>query len=260
MKIFIFYFSMILSSFLFAQNDKTIIAKPDIPLELKLLVQSYQTNDLSFTNLEKKIIKIDALGKEMAKEDFQFLIKEVIYKTILKSLPEQNEKYSIDSLLSLKKIGEKSKDAFFSWMIIAFYKDAYAMTSTPEYKLYETQKLSGNLTTPEVKKISKKIHLISKLKSFLPEDNPDAALPDFTKNYDRCLENIIETLYIMASESKLSKLKELHEQSNHLQFFDILQSRPPVKTPKKAEKTVEEIMDSKDNLPTAVNDPDWLKD
>ena len=295
-KVTIFFSTLIVALFcstnLYAQ--KTIVGGKDLPLELNLLLESFQVNDTdSFRKVLPIISNIDLSARAMTKEDIFFLGKIEIYKTILKNY-DTVIKRPIDGLAIklLRSAIAKSKDNFTTWFLQALLKDCLDLLTNPLYKEFLLQKNSNvKIEKAEYRKLEKKGELlqywISKI-SPDAQDFPETLMSSLKPKMLKALINIQNSFSLMAKETSISPILSPLKDESELKYFTIkeVSKMPPNLPPKTKDKSVEEIlspitgdspldlpMPSQENwledqntppelqnLPKPSNDADWLQD
>lgn len=281
-------------SFSYAAN-KVIVATRELPLELRVLIDSLQQkNPEAFNNILPTIFKIDQYAKSMNKEDLFLITKVEIYKTLLKNY-EVPIKQPIDgSGLQLLREGyRKVNDPFSRWFLQALIKDTKDLLESPNYKEYILQKNNGLRSDKiEYRKLEKKSELIQRWVSKIrpqAEDFPASLTNELIIKMKEALNNIEERFALIHREASQEVLAEFPKDENALKFFkvEIAKSLPAnIEAPKEG-KSVEEILspltDSLNpanlptpsqenwleeentppelkNLPKPSNDADWLED
>ena len=139
------------------------------------------------------------------------------------------------------------------------------------------QKTSDNFSNPETKKLAKKLQLISKIYFKINPEDPDSLKVDLEHFYDECLNNIENNLYLIASETKYTKIPSFTPSSisdEKLTLFKISEIKLVPLSPKENQKSVEDILEdvpqtleeeaiksppNEHKLPTPVNEK-WTDD
>lgn len=228
-----------------AAEPKVFAGTKDVPIELNLLLKSYQGRELSKEendNLSKKLKNIDRLFQSVTKEEIFFTVKSEIYKTVLKFGSANKQYFDLEDAKNLQKMIKKSKDPFIHWLLTALDVDADNLINGAYYKDYLLQRSSGRYLTNETKKIAKKMQLVSRIFFQFNNEDPDSTKTDLYPIYEQCLNNIEESLFILASESKFEKIKVVKEEDAML-FFKLEDVKAPVIDKGQKDKSVEDILD-----------------
>ncbi len=289
-------FFILCISFSCYSADEIITPNKEFPLEIRLIYQSLQTSNLSKEDVDKlKSISLflDQVYTRISREDFYFVSKSEIYKTIIKFPASSNFFITPEDLPLFEKKLDSITDPFIFWIVKSTISDLKTVFSSRHYKEYLIQRLSGKFSSNETKRISKKIAFLNKLASFFNVNIPDNLKDDLTSLQFESLHNLSAALFTLslgtASNAFLNNL-------DNYQFKYFSFGPPPAKntedtTTKK--RSVEDIIDSPstldedeiknavkitlpkpsnevwieentpfnlEKLPKPTNDADWLQD
>lgn len=275
-----------------AYAQKTLTGSKELPLELNLMIENYQS--ISPDNYAKILpiaMNIDLYARSMSKEDIFLIGKIEIYKTFLKNY-DTAIKTPVDgtTVATLKAAIEKSGDNFTRWFLQALLKDSQDLLSSPAYKEFLLLKNSNEkIEKVEYRKLEKKAELLQYwISKISPEaqDFPDTLKTDLAPKMLEALLNIQNTFYFMAKEATLSPLASALKNESELKFFAVTDTVPMAAPKTTGPKTVDDILapitdqtpvvlpqpsqenwledenapSSLQNLPKPSNDADWLED
>lgn len=271
---------------------KRIQGSRELPLELNLLVQSLQETNEPKEHVLNSVLKIDSYARLLSKEDIFLVTKIEIYKSLLKT-NETRVRFNLDgdSLKILKTSLQKAKDPFVKWFLQALLKDADSLMSGSLFKEYVLQKNNGKLEKIELRKIDKKVQLLTR---WIAKINPEAE--DFENTLKSelapvmsdALKNVEQSFFIMAQNTSGTKIPQIADLKD-MKFFTQVEVKKTKNTTAKKEKSVEDILapvtdenavpeatlpePSKEdwlnednapanlkNLPKPSDDADWLQD
>lgn len=272
--------------------QKTIVGTKELPLELNLLLENYQSQSPdNYAKILPYVLNIDTYARSLAKEDIFLIGKIEIYKTLLKNY-DAPIKQPVDgtTLVTLRSALPKTGDNFTKWFIQALIKDCQDLIASPTYKEFLLQKNSNiKIEKVEYRKLEKKGELLQYwISKINPEssDFPDTLRSDLAPKMLEAVKNIQSSFYLMATEASLTPVASALKNESELKFFtasDLI----PMAIPKGQEaKSVEDIlapvtdketlplpMPSQENwlddenappalqnLPKPSNDADWLQD
>jgi hypothetical protein len=243
-------------------NEKYFLihANPELPAEVSLVLEELQKIPLSqpdFDLLKSQIELIDIYARPLSKEEIFFVIKSHFYKELLISV-KQITKYNLDSqsIKNLNDAATNTSDPFLKWFLAALQKDAQMIQDLPLYHDYIIAKNLGKIENIELRKIDKKVQLISSWIARVSIETPDLLLKDINPILQEILKKIERSFYHI---SLLSKTSSTQKPDSPLMYFNIeqvIQSKGPLNSPKQ-EKTVKDIIDSTEPLPAPSNE-DWL--
>lgn len=275
-----------------AYAQKTVIGSKDMPLELNLLLESYQAQSPdNFVKVLPVILNIDLYARALSKEDIFLIGKIEIYKTLLKNY-DTPIKQPIDgaTVELLRSSLSKASDNFTKWFIQALLKDSKDLINSPTYKEFLLQKNSNiKIEKIEYRKLEKKGELLQYwISKINPEalDFPETLKAELAPKLLEALKNIQSSFYLMAKESSLIPLEATLKNESELKFFTIKDVIPMAAPAKDKLKSVEDILapiidkdplplpapsqenwlddenapPSLQNLPKPSNDADWLQD
>lgn len=288
-------FIFILAAYFYSMNtyaQKTVVGTKDMPLELNLLLENYQSQSPdNFTKVLPIVMNIDLYARTMSKEDIFLIGKIEVYKTLLKNY-DAPIKQAVDgaTLTLLRNALTKTGDNFTKWFIQALLKDSQDLINSPIYKEFLLQKNSNTkIEKVEYRKLEKKGELlqywISKINPESP-DFPETLRSDLAPKLLETLKNIQSSFYFIAKESSLLPIEAALKNESELKFFTVKDVIPMAAPIKEQPKSVEDILapiTDKDtlplpqpsqenwlddenappalqNLPKPSNDADWLQD
>lgn len=254
-------------SFAMAEEIKEIKPTNDLPAEISLIYQSYQlpnSNQNLFQKLLKYSFEIENYSPLMNKEDLYFIIKSEIYKTILRNGNSVKSIINPDDLNLIYENIKKCDDPFLKWIQLSLASDARNVFNGKNYREYVLQNANGRLDTVIAKKTFKKLQILSRLFSQFNVDSSSGIKKEMQNLIDKILNNIIQSLYIMSSETRFEKIPNLIDDPSKLKYFRLEQNKqlPISKLSKQSEKSVEDILDG-DNFPSKMPIPiedDWSDD
>lgn len=272
-KLLIFTF-IFLSTVCLGQEEVStaprIQGSKELPLELNLLIQSIQESSTDNELLNNSIMRIDSYARLLSKEDIFLVGKIEIYKTILKT-NEVRPKAILDgdSVRILRNSLKKAKDPFVKWFIQALLHDTDSLMSTSAYKEFLLQRNNGKLEKPELRRIDKKVQLLSRWISRLNPESPDfesVLKTDLVPVMDEALKNIEQSFFLVAGNVTTGKI-QMANSLKDLKFFS-LKAPKAAKVPVAAkEKSVDDILAPITNENPASEAPlpepskeDWLND
>jgi hypothetical protein len=286
----VLFFTLFCNQNTYAQ--KVIVGTKEMPLELNLLVEDYQT--LAPENYEKIlpiIMNIDLYARSMNKEDIFIIGKIEVYKTFLRNY-DAPIKLPIDgtTLATLRMAISKTNDNFTKWFLRALLKDSQDLVESPVYKEFLLLKSNNNkIEKMEYRKLEKKAELLQYwISKVSPEaqDFPESLRNELAPKMLETLKNIQSSFYFMAKEASLLPIAPALKNESELKFFTV-KDTAPAKVAKPVEsKSVEDILEpitgqgpsilprptqenwiedentpsSLQNLPKPSNDADWLQD
>lgn len=280
----------------FAQDEVESTIKlqgsKELPLELNLLIQSIQSASTADEQFNTTIMKIDSYARLLSKEDIFLVGKIEIYKTLLKT-NEVRPKATLDgdSIKNLKASLKLAKDPFIKWFIQALLHDTDSLMSTATYKEYLLQRNNGKLEKLELRKIDKKVQLLSRWISRLNPESSDfesVLKAELLPVMDEALKNIEQSFFLLASNTGSGKIAVVNN-LKELKFFSVQRFKPAKAPVASKEKSVDDILapltnenpagvptlpePSKEdwlnddnapanlkNLPKPADDADWLQD
>jgi hypothetical protein len=245
-----------------SEKSFVIRANQELPIETNLVLEELQKSPLprsDFDSLKHQVSRIDIDAQLLTKEEVFFIIKSIFYKTLLVSTKQIN-KYTFDTQ-SFKNLSEASintNNSFLKWFFMALSKDAQLILQLPLYHDYLVSKNLGKIENIELRKIDKKVQLISSWVTKFTTDSPDLLLKEIDPILQDILNKIEIDFHLLATLSKSTSITP-QKTDSPLKFFSIEEVTKSVAptTPPKQEKSVEDIIDSTDALPTPSNE-DWL--
>ncbi|MBP9681409.1 MAG: hypothetical protein KBD76_08385 [Bacteriovorax sp.] len=299
-KHLIIYFLLCFTITLQAQSNdlsvQKILGSKELPLELNLLLESYQSNNdlevLTTKTLMPIVQNIDHFARFISADHIFMIAKIEIYKTLLKTTAISPKAFiNGDSLLTLQAAIKKASSPFTLWFLRALLRDSQNLLSSSLYKEYLLQKNNGNLEKREYKKIDKKVQLLYRWISKINTSSMDSL--DNLENELRilsleCLKSIEQSFYLMAQSSSNANILATNKTKEELKFFSLKEIKKDKKVIKQS-KSVDEILapltgaqqenspslpepspedwtqeentpQNLKNLPKPSNDADWLQD
>lgn len=273
-----------------------ILGSKELPLELNLLLESYQSNNdlevLTTKTLMPIVQNIDHFARFISADHIFMIAKIEIYKTLLKTTAISPKAFiNGDSLLTLQAAIKKASSPFTLWFLRALLRDSQNLLSSSLYKEYLLQKNNGNLEKREYKKIDKKVQLLYRWILKINTSSMDSL--DNLENELRilsleCLKSIEQSFYLMAQSSSNANILATNKTKEELKFFSLKEIKKDKKVIKQS-KSVDEILapltgaqqenspslpepspedwtqeentpQNLKNLPKPSNDADWLQD
>lgn len=299
-KHLIIYFFLCFTITLQAQSNdlsvQKILGSKELPLELNLLLESYQSNNdlevLTTKTLMPIVQNIDHFARFISADHIFMIAKIEIYKTLLKTTAISPKAFiNGDSLLTLQAAIKKASSPFTLWFLRALLRDSQNLLSSSLYKEYLLQKNNGNLEKREYKKIDKKVQLLYRWILKINTSSMDSL--DNLENELRilsleCLKSIEQSFYLMAQSSSNANILATNKTKEELKFFSLKEIKKDKKVIKQS-KSVDEILapltgaqqenspslpepspedwtqeentpQNLKNLPKPSNDADWLQD
>jgi hypothetical protein len=263
-----YLFSIFSSKVFAAENNLVIQGTKNLPIEMSVLLEGLQPSPLAqedFYLLKDQVTRVEELSSKLTKEEIFFIAKVEFYKAFL-TAPSLTKKNYFDetSILNLTKAAAKTNDSFLEWFLNALIQDANSIMKLPLYREYQAARTLGKIEKSELKKLDRKVQIISSWIQQIPPENPEAVLK-ITGPLLRDILNRIElNFFLMASLSK-SPAAVVSPKSTSLTYFSI--GVAAKKEPKiiVQQKSVEEIIDSVEGpaIPTISlpkpSSEDWLE-
>jgi len=276
-------------NFAYAEDIKIVRPTNELPAELSLIYQSYQGPNANSSLLQKILqysFQIETYAPLINKEDLYFIIKSEIYKTILRNGDSVKMIITPDDLKLIYDNIKKCDDPFLKWIQLSLASDARSVFNGKNYREYVLQNANGRLDTVIAKKTYKKLQILSRLFSQFNVDSSQGIKQDLQTLIEKIINNVIQSLYIMSSETRFDKIPTISDDPSKLKYFklELPTTNPIAKSSKQSEKSVEDILDgepapqkmpipveedwSEDKnspldlkkLPKPSNDADWLQD
>lgn len=158
---------------------EVLMPTDNLPRELIYLTESMQDLDLKDTEKLKKndklFLEIEALFKQLTKEELYFISKAELYKTTLAFKPSLkiSEKYYSKEIIS--EIEEKLKvtklNSFSHWLISGLLKDLSDLFESRHFPSFLNERNKGALTNGKSRSTQKKFNfLLPWLQSFMNEE------------------------------------------------------------------------------------------
>lgn len=248
-----------------AENNLVIHGTKNLPIELNLVLEGLQRTPLSpeeFMVLKEQITRIESLAKGLAKEEIFFISKASFYKSLLISSKRQQKNYfDGTSLKNLSAAKQKTSDPFLKWFFSALEKDAQTVSKLPLYLDYLAARKMGRIDKIELRKIDRKVQLISWWIAKISPESPELILKEINPLLQEILNKVEQSFYLLTSATKPPSTASA-KKDGPLTFFSI------EKAPKKEARetpmpSVNEIIDSvkapvvTPPLPTPSSE-DWL--
>lgn len=266
--LFVIYFYSILA---FAKENSLIIeGTKKIPIEINLALSGLQFDPLEeqdFLELKGQINRIEEYAQYLTEEEIFLIAKSIFYKAFL-TLPKSGGKFYYDQV-NLKNLSEainNTNDPFLKWFFMALEKDALIITKLPYYNDFVAAHTLGKVEKIDLKKIDKKVQLVSWWITKINPTNPELILKDVTPLLKDILNKIEVDYYFLSTLTKPPLALEKKAITNHT-FYTVVEGSKKTKalTP---QKTINDIIDSvilpsinaPADLPKPTNEPDWLQD
>jgi len=244
--------------------------KAKLPLEFELILEAYQSNDLSkeeSIELADLIKSFDFHFSKYNNSELSLLIKSSIYKSLLRVPYNKNTFLDASNFKTLQENYKKLNTDFSKWITSSLFKDVDLLFSSSAYKDYLIQKSEGELKSPSAKLVSKKIQILNRLFSYFPVESNQLEL----KLKDTLIEIFKNIHFILVLQSEKSEKVELVDSLSKLQYFEYMPAMPVSTEKTKKSRSVEEILESDQAtkqeqgpigppLPMPTNDADWLQD
>ena len=260
-SIYFLLFSLNISA---TENNLVIRGTQNLPIEINLVLESLQKTPLAaeeFKTLKEQVTRIESYAKNLTKEEIFFISKTSFYKTLLiSSKRRQKNFFDGTSLRNLSEAKQKTSDPFLKWFFGALEKDALTVTKLPLYLDYLAARNVGRIDKIELRKIDKKVQLISWWIAKISPESPDLILKEINPLLQEILNKTEQSFYLLSNLSKVPSATAPKKDAP-LTFFSIEEA--PKKTTAQAAPTpsVNEIIDSVPTpavtLPTPSNE-DWL--
>jgi hypothetical protein len=264
----LYLFTIFSSKIIAAENNLVIQGTKNLPIEISVALDGLQPSPLAqedFNTLKDQVTRLEELCAKLTKEEIFFIAKVEFYKAFL-TAPSLTKKNYFDEtvILNLTKAAAKTNDTFLEWFLNALIQDANSLTKLPLYREYIAARTLGKIEKNDLKKIDRKVQIISSWMQQIPPENPEAVLK-ITGPLLRDILNRIElNFFLMATLSK-TPAAVVATKNTSLTYFSIgvaAKKEPKIVT---QQKSVEEIIDSVDgpaiqsiSLPKPSSE-DWLE-
>jgi hypothetical protein len=246
------------------ENNLVIRGTMNIPLEFNLLLEGLQPAPLpqqEFELLKQQITRIESYALNMTKEEIFFITKAAFYKSFL-IFQKNNPKNYFDatSIMNISSARQKTNDSFLKWFFTALEKDALSINNLPLYQDYLNARSLGKLDKIELKKIDRKVQLVSWWITKISADIPELIWKEIKPLLIEILNKIEVSFYLMANLSKATTVATPLKYAP-LTFFLIEELKNKLPTPAPL-PTVNDIIDSTESndslkLPSPSSE-DWL--
>lgn len=250
-----------------SENNLVIRGTKNLPVELTLVLEGLQKTPLmaeEFAVLKEQVTRIESYALKLAKEEIFFISKASFYKSLLISSKRKQKNYfDSTSLKNLSEAKQKTFDPFLKWFFSALEKDAQNVSKLPLYLDYLAARKMGGIEKIELKKIDRKVQLISWWIAKISPESPELILKEINPLLQEILNKIEQGFYLLTTMSK-PPLTAFDKKDGPLTFFSIEEA------PKKEARvtpmpSVNEIIDSVKapvvtptaTLPTPSGE-DWL--
>lgn len=251
--LFLLIFSLKISA---KENTLVLTSTKNLPVEFQLILQGIQSTPLpneEFHTLKKLTDKIEGSTKKLSKEEIFFVVKSIFYKSLLLA-PTTTQKVFFDNshLQSLANLSQVTTNPFLKWFFKALQKDALLLTSTPFYRDYLVARNAGKIDKPELKRIDRKVQLLSWWILKITPETPDLLLKTIHPLMQMILNKIDISLSLLIAVTPLKV-----EAPNSLTFF-IQQEATTDKQIAVSPPTVDDIIDSVDSKVPLGSNPETL--
>jgi hypothetical protein len=230
-------------------NSLVIYGTNKLPIEITLALYGLQNNPLpdnEFELLKQQAIRIEALALNLSKEEVFFIAKAAFYKTFLLPANLNTKTYfDGDSLKNLSLARKNTSNQFLKWFFSALERDAQNISQLPLYREYLAARNMVKIDKVDLRKIDKKVQLVSVWITKISPDAPELILKEITPLLQSILNKIEVSFSLMVNLSKESPLVG-NKKETALTFFSIQEVQK-----KDAEVTampsVNDIIDSVDS-------------
>ncbi len=251
--LFLLFFSLGISA---KENTLVLTSTKNLPVEFQLILQGLQSSPLpseEFQTLKKLIDKIGSSTKKLPKEEIFFIVKSIFYKTLLLA-PTSTQKVFFDNshLKSLAKLSQVTTNPFLKWFFKALQKDALLLSSSPVYRDYLVARNAGKIDKPELKRIDRKVQLLSWWILKITPETPDLLLKTIHPLMQFILNKIDISLSLLITVTPPKV-----ETPNSLTFF-IQEEATTDKQITVSSPTVDDIIDSVDSKVPLGSNPETL--
>lgn len=246
-----------------AENNLMIRGTKNLPIELNLVLEGLQRNPLSteeFTALKEQTTRIESLAKGLTKEEVFFISKASFYKSLLINSKRQQKNYfDSTSLKNLSTAKQKTSDPFLKWFFSALEKDALTVSKLPLYLDYLTARNMRRIDKIELRKIDRKVQLISWWIAKISPESPELILKEINPLLQEILNKVEQSFYLLTSATRPSSTATAKKDGPPT-FFSI-EEAPKKEASVTPTPTVNDIIDSVKapsvTLPTPSSE-DWL--
>lgn len=209
----IFFFLLLTTSLGAAENNLVIRGTQNLPIELNLVLDGLQKKPLSleeFTALKEQTIRIASYATNLTKEEIFFISKASFYKTLLiNSKPQHKNYFDGASLKNLADAIQTTNDPFLKWFFQALEKDATIISKMPLYRDYLAARSVGKIEKLELRKIDRKVQLISWWIAKISPDSPDLVLGELNPLLQEILNKVEQSFYLLSTISTSKKVAQL---------------------------------------------------
>ena len=269
----IFFLFFLTFSAIAKENSLILQGTKNIPIELGLVLAGLQSSpmeDAELNDLKAQMNRIEIYSKKLTQEEIFFIAKSVFYKSFL-SIQNQGPKFYYDekNLKNLSEALNNTSDDFLKWLFMSLAKDVALLSKSPYYKDFEAAHALGKVDKVELKKIEKRVQLISWWIVKINPENPEQILKETTPLLQDILNKIEMDYYLLSTLAKPTPINPIGiepKTEDNPTFFTIVEAGKKAPPPAH-DKTVQDIIDSvilptigPNDLPKPTNEPDWLQD